>query len=66
MSVPTLDTVTTAARRAARELAALDTAAKDGALERIAQAIEARAGEILDADALDVAAAADETAAIVD
>src|SRR6478735_8548917 len=66
MSVSALDTVSAAARRAARELAALDTAAKDGALERIAEAIEGRAGEILDANALDVAAAAGETAAIVD
>ena len=66
MSIPALETVTAAARRAARELAALDTAAKDAALERIAAAIEARAGEILDANAVDVAAAAGETPAIVD
>jgi glutamate-5-semialdehyde dehydrogenase len=44
-----------AAKRAARVLARTDTAVKDGALEAIAQALEARLGEILEANELDMA-----------
>src|SRR5690349_9803346 len=44
------------ARLAGRRLAALDTATKDAALHAIADALDARADEILAANALDVAA----------
>lgn len=44
------------ARVAGRRLAALDTATKDAALHAIADALDARADEILAANALDVAA----------
>jgi glutamate-5-semialdehyde dehydrogenase len=47
-----------AAKRASRELGRLDTATKDVALEAIAAAIDARAEEILEANAADVEAAA--------
>lgn len=46
-----------AAKVAARRLAALPTAAKDAALQRIADVLAARSGEILGANALDVAGA---------
>src|SRR5579875_2685605 len=46
-----------AARRAARRLARAATAAKDAALEGIAAGLEARAAEILDANARDLAGA---------
>ena len=67
MSVPELDTVTAAARRAARELAALDTAAKDAraGADRRGDRVAAPARSST-ANALDVAAAAGETPAIVD
>jgi len=45
------------AKRAARVLATLDTAVKNAALEAIAQALVANVDEILEANALDVAAA---------
>jgi glutamate-5-semialdehyde dehydrogenase len=47
-----------AAKRASRELASLPSAVKDAALEAVADAIEARADEILEANARDVATAA--------
>ena len=46
------------AKRASRELARIDSATKDLALDSIADAIEARAEEILDANAADLEAAA--------
>ena len=57
-----------AAKAAARELARLDTATKDRALEAIAAAIEERAPEVLEANARDVEAgrAADLDAAFLD
>ena len=42
------------ARRASRELAALDSAVKDRALRAIADALEARSDEILEANARDL------------
>jgi glutamate-5-semialdehyde dehydrogenase len=45
-----------AAKRAARELALLDTGAKDRALLAVADALEARVGEILEANARDLEA----------
>jgi glutamate-5-semialdehyde dehydrogenase len=44
------------AKRASRELATLDTASKNGALEAMAAALEERADEVLDANARDVEA----------
>ena len=57
-----------AARRAGRALAALDTAGKDRALRAIADALEARIPEILEANARDMEAgeAADIGAALLD
>jgi glutamate-5-semialdehyde dehydrogenase len=57
-----------AARRAGRALAALDTAGKDAALNAIADALEARTAEILEANARDMeaGAAADIGAALLD
>ena len=57
-----------AARRAGRVLAALDTAGKDRALRAIADALEARIPEILEANARDMEAgeAADIGAALLD
>jgi glutamate-5-semialdehyde dehydrogenase len=57
-----------AARRAGRALAALDTAAKDAALNAIADALEARTAEILEANARDMeaGAAADIGTALLD
>ena len=57
-----------AARRAGRVLAALDTAGKDRALRAIADALEARTPEILEANARDMEAgeAADIGAALLD
>ena len=57
-----------AARRAGRVLAALDTAGKDRALRAIADALEARIPEILEANARDMEAgeAADVGAALLD
>jgi glutamate-5-semialdehyde dehydrogenase len=58
--------LTVGARAAARSMAAVDSASRDAALEAIAQAIEARAGEIEAANKLDVAAATGRTSAIID
>jgi glutamate-5-semialdehyde dehydrogenase len=57
-----------AARRAGRALAALDTAGKDAALNAIADALEARTAEILEANARDMeaGAAADIGTALLD
>ena len=54
------------ARAAARVLAVLEGDARNAALAGIAEALERRAAEVLDANAADVAAASGETAAIVD
>jgi glutamate-5-semialdehyde dehydrogenase len=54
------------AREAARVLAAATTGQKDAALAEIADAIERRAGEIIERNAVDVDAAAGERPAIVD
>jgi glutamate-5-semialdehyde dehydrogenase len=54
------------ARVAARSLAALDGAAKDAALAAVAAQIRRRAGELVDANRLDMAAAADQRPAIRD
>jgi len=57
-----------AAREAALELATLDTAIKDAALEAIASALEDRAPEILEANARDMQAGSDDglSAALMD
>ena len=57
-----------AAREAALELATLDTAIKDAALEAIASALEDRAPEILEANARDMQAGTDDglSAALMD
>src|SRR5215208_2514869 len=57
-----------AAKAAARELAALDSATKDRALLAVADALEARAPEILEANARDLAAGRDSglSAALMD
>ena len=56
-----------AAKRASRALARLDTGTKNAALDAIADAIDARAGEILEANARDMeAASADLSAAFRD
>src|SRR5260221_13443098 len=56
------------AKAASRVLARLDAGTRDAALEAIARALDARVDEILEANALDVAAAeeADVGAALVD
>jgi glutamate-5-semialdehyde dehydrogenase len=56
------------AKRAARTLATLDASVKNAALEAVARALEASVDEILDANALDVAAARDAgiSAALID
>jgi glutamate-5-semialdehyde dehydrogenase len=48
--------VCTAAKRAARQLATLDSKTKDAALEAIARSLEERTAEILEANALDLEA----------
>jgi glutamate-5-semialdehyde dehydrogenase len=64
----TVTDICLAARRASRELAQLDTATKDRALEAIALALVARTPEILEANARDMAAGeeADIGAALLD
>ncbi|HEX4187460.1 MAG TPA: glutamate-5-semialdehyde dehydrogenase [Solirubrobacteraceae bacterium] len=52
----TVADVCRAAKRASRELARLDSAVKDAALEAIAAALEERVGEILDANERDMQA----------
>ena len=54
------------AREASRALAALDGAARDGALAAVGAALERRTDEVLAANADDVAGAEGQTAAIVD
>ena len=54
------------ARAASRALAALDGAGRNAALAALAAALERRAGEVLEANAADVAAAEGQTPAIVD
>jgi glutamate-5-semialdehyde dehydrogenase len=62
-----VEDVCRAAKAASRPLARLDTGAKDRALHSIADAIDARAEEILEANARDMEAASDElTAAFKD
>jgi glutamate-5-semialdehyde dehydrogenase len=48
--------ICSAAKRAARELARVDTATKDAALEAIAAALEARTGEVIEANERDLQA----------
>src|SRR4051812_5419517 len=55
-----------AAKRASRDLARLDTHTKNRALDAIADAIDARVPEILEANARDMEAATDETDALRD
>ena len=54
VTTPSVTDVCVAARAAARRLAALDSAAKDAALLAIADALEHRAEEIVEANALDM------------
>ncbi len=65
---PSVTDVCVAARAAARRLAALDTASKDRALHAIADALEARTPEILEANARDMDAGREAglTAALLD
>jgi glutamate-5-semialdehyde dehydrogenase len=56
VTTPSVTDVCVAARAAARRLAALDSAAKDAALLAIADALEQRAAEIVEANALDMEA----------
>ena len=56
VSTETVSDLCAAAKRASRELALLDTQTKDAALQAIAEALEDRASDILDANALDVEA----------
>ncbi len=59
-TAPTVDDVCLAARDAARELAATDGATRTAALHAMADAIDARAGEILAANERDMEAGRDE------
>jgi glutamate-5-semialdehyde dehydrogenase len=54
------------AKRASRQLAQLDRGAKDAALHAIADALEARTAEILEANALDMEAGTELTSALRD
>jgi glutamate-5-semialdehyde dehydrogenase len=54
--ITTVADICAEAKRAAKALAGADTATKNAALERIAAALEERAGEILEANALDMQA----------
>jgi len=58
-TVPSVTDVCLAARGAARRLAVLDSAAKDAALRAIADALEQRAAEIVEANARDMDAGRD-------
>jgi glutamate-5-semialdehyde dehydrogenase len=62
----TEQTTTARAREAARALAAASPQAKDSALAEIAAAIERRAGDIIDANRLDLEAAAGQRPSILD
>ncbi|MDX6548203.1 MAG: glutamate-5-semialdehyde dehydrogenase [Gaiellales bacterium] len=66
MSTITSSDIGRRARAAARSLAALDGAAKDAALAAVAAQIRLRADELVDANRLDMAAAADQRPAIRD
>jgi len=55
VTTKTIEESCAAARRAARELAAASTATKDVALEAVARLLRERVGEILDANAADLA-----------
>jgi glutamate-5-semialdehyde dehydrogenase len=55
-TVPSVAEICADAKRASRTLARLDTATKDAALHALADALEQRAGEILDANARDMEA----------
>ena len=57
MVVDELEAVGRAARQAARELAALPTEVKDRALRNVAEALRSHSGEVLEANAIDCAAA---------
>jgi glutamate-5-semialdehyde dehydrogenase len=56
LSTETVSDVCATAKRASRALALLDTQTKDAALEAIAEALEDRVSDVLDANALDVEA----------
>src|SRR4051794_12371677 len=56
VTAPSVADVCRAARAASRRLAALPTAEKDAALHRIADALEARTAEIVEANARDLEA----------
>jgi len=56
VETPTVHDICVEAKRASRALAQLDTASKDAALLAIADALEARVPEILEANALDLEA----------
>jgi len=56
VSTPTVTDICREAKRAARALAQLDTAAKDAALHAMADALIARTGEVLEANARDLEA----------
>jgi len=62
----TEQTTTARAREAARALAAASPQAKDSALDEIAAAIERRAGDIIDANRLDLEEAAGQRPSILD
>ena len=57
MVVDELEAVGTAARQASRELAALPAEVKDRALRNVAESLRSHSGEVLDANAIDCAAA---------
>ena len=56
VSTETVSDICTAAKRASRALAQLDTQTKDSALQAIAEALEDRVADILEANALDLEA----------
>ncbi|HEX2703222.1 MAG TPA: glutamate-5-semialdehyde dehydrogenase [Solirubrobacteraceae bacterium] len=56
LSTETVSDICAAAKQASRALALLDTQTKDAALEAIAEALEERSAEILEANALDLEA----------
>src|SRR3954449_2187423 len=56
IATPTVTEICLAAREASRRLAVMGSGEKDAALGRVADALEARAGEILEANARDLEA----------
>src|SRR3954470_18725610 len=56
IATPTVTEICLAARKASRRLAVMGSGEKDGALGRGADALEARAGEVLEANARDLEA----------